>query len=52
VTLVDEAAIWAEAQDLSHGRLNENAAIYQHAAALEGPIRRMYQRLEAREASP
>jgi cytosine/adenosine deaminase-related metal-dependent hydrolase len=51
VTFVDEAAIWVEAEELSHRRLAANAGTYRDAAELEGPIRRMYHRLDAEEAA-
>lgn len=44
---VDEEAIWQEAQALSARRLTDNAGIYRAAAALDRPIRRMYERLRA-----
>jgi 5-methylthioadenosine/S-adenosylhomocysteine deaminase len=44
-TLLDEAAIWAEAQALAERRLRDNAGVLADAAALERPIRRMYARL-------
>jgi cytosine/adenosine deaminase-related metal-dependent hydrolase len=42
---IDEAALWAEAGELAARRLRDNAGIYDAAARLAEPIRRMYRRL-------
>ncbi len=44
-TLLDEAAIWAEAQALAERRLRDNAGVLADAIALDPPIRRMHARL-------
>jgi hypothetical protein len=44
-TLIDQEAVWQEAQELSARRLAENAGVYRSAAKLETPIRRMHKRI-------
>jgi len=46
-TTLDEAAIWEEARALAAKRLRDNRDIYQSAAALDAPIRRMNARIAA-----
>ena len=43
--MLDEAALWAEAQALAERRLRDNAGVMAEAATLDAPIRRMYARL-------
>lgn len=49
-TLIDEAAIWAEAGELAARRLRANEGIYRLASALAEPIRRMYRRIGVLDA--
>lgn len=44
-TLLDEAAIWQEARELSARRMHDNQSVYRDADALAAPIRRMRARL-------
>jgi len=46
-TLLDEAALWQEAQQAAAKRLRDNAGVMADAAALDAPIRRMHARLHA-----
>ncbi|MBI1773953.1 MAG: amidohydrolase family protein [Proteobacteria bacterium] len=45
-TLLDEAEVWREAQDLAERRLSRNAEVYASAARLSSAIERMYARID------